>query len=96
MLSIEVEDAPFVATDMVVRQENGGPTLAFRLNTDELVIAGPDHPIIARGDEETPAPATHISPSCDEETYSSAQVPHTEWVKRSYLPPSRNIAEHIS
>ena len=31
------------------------PALAFRLNTDELVIAGPDHPIIARGDAETPA-----------------------------------------
>mgnify|MGYP000047039961 FL=1 len=55
MLSIEVEDAAFVATDMVVRQENGGPALAFRLNTDELVIAGPDHAIVARGDAETPA-----------------------------------------
>lgn len=55
MLSIEVEDAPFIATDMTVRQENGGPVLAFRLNTDELVVAGPDNPIFARGDDETPA-----------------------------------------
>ena len=54
-LSIEVEDAAFVATDMAVRHENGGPLLAFRLNTDELVIAGPNHPITARGDAETPA-----------------------------------------
>ncbi|MBH1944648.1 DUF1285 domain-containing protein [Erythrobacter sp. YJ-T3-07] len=54
-LSIEVEDAPFLATDMVARDEDGTPALAFRLNTDELVIAGPDHPIIARGDAETPA-----------------------------------------
>ncbi|MEN8677393.1 MAG: DUF1285 domain-containing protein, partial [Alteriqipengyuania sp.] len=54
-LSIEVEDAAFVATDMVVRDEDGRTTLAFRLNTDELVIAGPDHPIAARGDAETPA-----------------------------------------
>ncbi len=54
-LSIEVEDAAFVATDMVVREEDGQPALAFRLHTDELVIAGPDHPIVARGDAETPA-----------------------------------------
>lgn len=50
-LSIEVEDAAFVATDVV--QKDGA--LAFRLNTDEIVIAGPDHPLIARGDAETPA-----------------------------------------
>ena len=50
-LSIEVEDAPFIATD--VREEGGA--LTFRLNTDDLVIAGPDHPIRAVGDPETPA-----------------------------------------
>ena len=50
-LSIEVEDAAFIATD-VVRQ---GGALALRLSTDDLVIAGPDHPITARGDPDTPA-----------------------------------------
>ena len=50
-LSIEVEDAAFIATD-VVRQ---GGTLALRLSTDDLVIAGSDHPIVARGDPDTPA-----------------------------------------
>lgn len=54
-LAIEVEDAAFIATDMAVREEGGQTALAFRLNTDELVIAGPDHPIIARGRAETPA-----------------------------------------
>ena len=49
--SIEVEDAAFVAID--VKQE--GDALAFRLNTDELVIAGPDHPLRASGDPDTPA-----------------------------------------
>ena len=49
--SIEVEDAAFIAVD-VVRQ---GDALAFRLNTDDTVIAGPDHPIIARGNPDTPA-----------------------------------------
>ena len=50
-LSIDVEDAAFIATD--VRQE--GETLAFLLNTDDLVIAGPDNPIVAEGDPDTPA-----------------------------------------
>jgi len=49
--SIEVEDAAFIAVD--VEQRDG--VLVFRLNTDEFVIAGPDCPIIARGDPETPA-----------------------------------------
>ncbi len=50
-LAIEVEDAAFIATD--VRQD--GDALSFRLNTDDLVIAGPDHPIIARGTVDEPA-----------------------------------------
>lgn len=50
-LAIEVEDAAFVAIDV---REDGG-ALAFRLNTDDIVIAGPGHPIVARGDPDTPA-----------------------------------------
>lgn len=50
-LSIEVEDAAFIATD--VRQE--GHALAFRLNTDDLVIAGPEHPLRTAGRVESPA-----------------------------------------
>ena len=49
--SIAVEDAAFIATD-VSRAEGA---LAFRLNTDEVVLAGPDNPLTARGDAETPA-----------------------------------------
>ncbi len=50
-LSIEVDDAAFMAVD--VKKEGGA--LAFRLNTDELVLAGPDNAILARGDRDTPA-----------------------------------------
>lgn len=50
-LTIEVEDAAFIAVD--VRRE--GNSLAFRLNTDDTVVAGPDHPILASGDPDTPA-----------------------------------------
>ena len=50
-LRIEVEDAAFIAVDLA--QESGA--LAFRLNSDDTVIAGPDHPIRAAGDADTPA-----------------------------------------
>lgn len=50
-LSIAVDDAAFVAID--VKQD--GDALVFRLNTDDLVVAGPDHPIEATGDAQTPA-----------------------------------------
>ncbi len=49
--SIEVEDAAFIATDV----KQAGDTLAFRLNTDDLVIAGPDHPLMTRGTLDAPA-----------------------------------------
>ncbi|MFN4112473.1 MAG: DUF1285 domain-containing protein [Sphingomonadaceae bacterium] len=61
LLSIEVEDAAFIATD-VKREDNA---LVFRLNTDELVIAGPDHPLRAAGDAETPALYLMVRRGCE-------------------------------
>lgn len=49
--AIAVEDAAFIATDVA----RTGAALAFRLSTDEIVLAGPGHPLIARGDAEVPA-----------------------------------------
>ena len=60
-LSIEVEDACFIATD--VSRKDGD--LAFRLNTDELVVAGPDHPIRSKGDADNPALYVHVRRSCE-------------------------------
>ena len=44
-LDIEVEDSPFLAVE--VKSEGSGEErmLAFRLNTGDVVIAGPDHPL---------------------------------------------------
>ena len=44
-LDIEVEDAPFVAVELKSEGEGEGRRLAFRLNTGDLVIAGPAHPL---------------------------------------------------
>ncbi|MCJ2181221.1 DUF1285 domain-containing protein [Novosphingobium sp. 1949] len=60
-LSIAVEDAAFLAVD-VTRQDGA---LLFRLNTDELVVAGPDHPILSRGDPDTPALYLGVRHGCE-------------------------------
>lgn len=60
-LSIAVEDAAFIATDVKREDE----ALVFRLNTDELVVAGPDHPLRAAGDAETPALYLMVRRGCE-------------------------------
>lgn len=64
-LSIEVEDAPFVADQ--VKREGGGrdARLAFRLNTGDVVIAGPDHPLRFAEDEHGPRPYLHVRAGLD-------------------------------
>ncbi len=42
---IEVEDAPFVAVELDWRGDGHQQTLSFRTNVDQVVTAGPDHPI---------------------------------------------------
>ncbi len=58
---IEVEDAAFIAVDAVERDGS----VAFRLNTDELVVAGPHHPIIARGDTDRPRLYLAVRRGCE-------------------------------
>lgn len=60
-LAIEVEDAAFIAVDCVEKERD----LAFRLNTDELVIAGHAHAIRAAGDPEAPALYLHVRRGCE-------------------------------
>lgn len=50
-LSIVVEDAALMAVDVMQVAD----CLTFRLNTDDLVIAGPDHPLRSAGCLDTPA-----------------------------------------
>lgn len=65
-LSIAVDDAAFIAVDVKRATDDlGRPALAFRLNTDDLVIAGPDHPLSARGPAETPALYLGVRHGCE-------------------------------
>ena len=86
-LSIEVEDAAFIAVDC--RRIDDG--LAFRLNTDELIVAGSDHRLRAAGDRQAPALYLHVRRGCEarlnrstyEQLAQIAMVEGDEWVVTS-------------
>jgi uncharacterized protein len=42
---IEVEDVPFLAVELTAAGEGRDQQLIFRTNLDEIVTAGPDHPL---------------------------------------------------
>jgi uncharacterized protein len=55
-LSIMVDDAAFIATDIQEKRDAAGrPALAFRLNSDDLVVCGPENPLRVAGTADVPA-----------------------------------------
>ena len=69
--TIAVADAPFMAVDMQTR----GDALAFRLNTDDLVLAGPDNPLRSAGDAECPAIYLMVRHGCE------ARLDRSTWLQ---------------
>ena len=61
-LGITVEDAPFLAVELVSEGEGDHRSLAFRLNTEDYVIAGPDNRLRDEVDGKTgePRPYLHV------------------------------------
>ncbi len=57
---IEVEDAPFLAVELDWRGCGRRQCLTFRTNTDQLVTAGPDHPIRISHDILTCEPTPYL------------------------------------
>jgi hypothetical protein len=64
-LDIEVEDAPFVAVELKSEGEGRDRKLAFRLNTGDLVVAGPDHPLRFAEGAEGPLPYLSVRKGLD-------------------------------
>jgi hypothetical protein len=58
---IEVEDAPFVAVELDWTGEGRRQVLSFRTNVDQIVSAGPDHPIRVAHDLLTCEPTPYIT-----------------------------------
>ncbi|WP_332819809.1 DUF1285 domain-containing protein [Sphingopyxis sp.] len=59
-LSITVEDLPFRAVEMKSEGAGEARKLVFRLDTDDLVMAGPDHPLGFGDDPDNPDPRLHV------------------------------------
>ncbi|MCP1471338.1 hypothetical protein J3E64_003045 [Sphingobium sp. OAS761] len=59
-LSIAVEDAPFVAVELKSEGHGRQRALAFRLNSGDLIAAGPDHEIWVRETPDGPHPYLHV------------------------------------
>lgn len=59
-LSIAVEDTPFRAVEMKSEGEGETRRLIFRLDTDDLVLAGADHPLGFGDDPDNPDPRLHV------------------------------------
>lgn len=60
-LTIDVDDAPFVAVEVTSEGDGAQRTLAFRLNTDDVVVAGPANPLRLTVDADgAPRPYLHV------------------------------------
>lgn len=59
-LRIAVEDTPFRAVEMKSEGEGKERRLVFRLDTDDLVLAGGDHPLSFGSDPDSPDPRLHV------------------------------------
>ena len=55
-LDIEVEDAPFTAVELKTEGRGKSRSLAFRLNTGDLVVAGRDRPLRFQDGDSGPHP----------------------------------------
>ena len=57
---IQVEDTPWLAVEMDWQGDGRGQVLSFRTNVDQVVCAGPEHPIRVRTDCATQEPTPYI------------------------------------
>jgi uncharacterized protein len=59
-LDILVDDAPFIAVEVKNEGAGTGRSLAFRLNTGDLVVAGPVHGLRFEDRDDGPHPYLHV------------------------------------
>ncbi|WP_040607103.1 DUF1285 domain-containing protein [Oceanicola sp. S124] len=59
-VGITVEDAPFLAVDFDVSEEDGQQVLTFLTNVADRAVAGPDHPIRVSRDPDTGEPSPYV------------------------------------
>jgi hypothetical protein len=64
-LSIDVDDAPFVAQDVERRGSGDGQEIAFSTNVGDIVVADAEHPIDIRRRDGAPRPYVRVRAGLD-------------------------------
>ncbi|TFI58072.1 DUF1285 domain-containing protein [Sphingomonas parva] len=64
-LDIAVEDAPFVAVELKTEGEGEARRIAFRLNTGDVIVAGPRHRLWLEDRSDGPHPYLEVRPGLD-------------------------------
>ena len=59
-LKIQVDDAPFIATDMETQGEGADRRILFTTNVDDIVLADADHPITVEDRDGEPRPYVEV------------------------------------
>jgi hypothetical protein len=59
-VGIQVDDAPFVAVEMMVEGAGASQVITFRTNVDDRVVAGKDHPLHVNIDPATAEPSPYV------------------------------------
>ena len=63
---VDVEDVPFIAVEVDREGEGNAQNLIFRTNLDEIVTAGPQHPLrVETAADGTPAPYILVRPGLE-------------------------------
>ncbi len=78
-LDIDVDDAPFVAVEVKSDGEGAARTLAFRLNTGDVVVAGADHPMTIADHGHGPHPYLRVRGGLDALIARSVFYELAEW-----------------
>ena len=60
-VGIQVDDAPFLFIAVESRQGEQGPELVFSSKTDDVVVAGPDHPLRVEVDPDSEEPSPYLA-----------------------------------
>ena len=85
-LTIAVDDAAFLAVDCTTTDG----ALAFRLNTDDLVVAGGANRLIARGDADTPAIYLAVRHGCE------ARLDRSTWLQLADIALAQGDGAHVA
>ncbi len=85
--TVDVEDAPLLAVEVKSEGSGQARALAFRLNVDGLVVAGPSHALRFSGNADAPAPYVSVRPGIDARIVRAPFYEMVEWALEEASDP---------